>query len=68
MRKGLSEEHAAPLEFRGAAHAETRARLTLMEANLLSEMHDLGPLAEADTGVDPGVKRRVLDKLAGLDD
>jgi len=68
MRQGLSEAHEAPLEFHGQDQPETRARLALLEAHLLAEVHGIGPLAEDDTELDHGVKNRILDKLARLDD
>ncbi len=68
MRHGLSEGPDARLPGR-ALTAETRARLALMEASLLAEMHDTGPLAaseEAQVQVDGDLKARILDKLSKL--
>lgn len=65
MTRGLSEGADHRLEFRGGTHADVRARLALMEAHLLSEMHaDTG----SDIDVDEGLKSRIVDRLAALDD
>ena len=70
MRKGLSESDDAALEFRGQTHPETQARLAMIEAHLLSEMHGVGPWAEAEeeADVDQDVKGRILDTLSGFED
>lgn len=68
MRHGLSEGPDAPLPGR-VLTAETRARLALMEASLLAEMHETGPLAntpEPQVQVDGDLKARILDKLSKL--
>ncbi len=69
MRQGLGESPVSSLPRRGADFAETRARLALMEAALLAEMHDAGPLADSPAPqvvVDSDVKSRILDKLSKL--
>lgn len=69
MRQGLSEAPSAALPRRGTAVAETRARLALMEAALLADMHEAGPLADSPAPqvvVDSDVKARILDKLSKL--
>lgn len=65
MTRGLGEGAGFALEFRGDAHAETAAQLALIEANLLAEMFDEGPVAER-TSVDTELKGRILDKLSKL--
>jgi hypothetical protein len=69
MRQGVTVDADAPLEMRGGANRELRARLALIEAGLLAELHGRGPLAE-DLGVavDQGVKAKILAKLGSLDD
>ena len=68
MRKGLSEEGDFALEFRGAGNEEVSARLGLIEATLLAEMFDAGPLAAPRTTVDTEMKDRILDQLSKLSD
>lgn len=65
MTRGLSEGTEHRLEFRGDANADVRARLALMEAHLLSELHGD---ASSDIDVDEGLKSRIVDRLAALDD
>jgi len=69
MRRGLGEPGDFALEQRGTGHEETRARLAMMEAALLAEMHNTGPLAESgDVEVDESVKSRILARLQEVDD
>lgn len=69
MRRGLGEPGDFALEQRGVEHDETRARLAMMEAALLAEMHGTGPLTEAgDVEVDESVKNRILARLQEVDD
>ena len=67
MRQGLSEADSHVLEFRGRGTPELRAQLTLMEADLLATMHGIGPLADAGTEIDHGLKSRILSKLSEID-
>lgn len=69
MSRGLGEGSQFGLEHRGNAFAETRARLALMEAGLLADLHGTGPLAEQlGVVVDAGVKAKILARLSKLDD
>ena len=70
MTQGLSETADFALEFRGAENAELRARLALIEADLLAEMHGIGPLSESPTeaSIDHDLKNRIANKLASLGD
>jgi hypothetical protein len=68
MRKGLSEEGDFLLEFRGAGNEEVTARLGLIEANLLADMFDAGPLAAPRATVDTAMKDRIIDQLSKLSD
>lgn len=67
MTRGLSEGADHALEFRGASNPELAAQLALVEATLLAEMFDAGPLA-ARAPVDTELKGRILDKLSKLSD
>lgn len=67
MTRGLSEGSDYALEFRGAG-TETGAQLALIEASLLAEMYDVGPLAVTGPAVNASVKGRILDKLSKLSD
>jgi hypothetical protein len=68
MRQGLSEGHEHVLPRRGQTHAETRAKLALIEATLLEDIYGRGPLAEAaGVDVDQDLKARILAKLSKLD-
>lgn len=69
MRKGLSESGDFQLEFRGQGHPELEAHLGLIEATLLAEMFETGPLAAPQTAsVDTAMKDRILDQLSKLSD
>lgn len=69
MSRGLSESGTFQLPMRGRNNAELRARLALIEAGLLAEIHGAGPLAEQlGVAVDEGMKARILAKLSTLDD
>ncbi len=68
MRKGLSESGDFQLEFRGQGNPELEAHLGLLEATLLAEMFDSGPLAAPQTAVDTAMKGRILDQLSKLSD
>jgi hypothetical protein len=75
LSRGLSETGDYPLEFRGQRDADSAARLALVEAALLAEMYEVGPLAEVEdaseqtrSSVDSGLKSRILDKLSKLSD
>lgn len=66
MARGLSEDGAFALERR-TSDPELLARLGVLEAQLLAEMHGAGPLAES-TQPPNDVKARILDRLSSLDD
>ncbi len=68
MTRGISETDGHPLEFQGSDIDETRAKLALMEAQLLAQMHQSGPLAEQSTGVDLQVKSAILNHLGSLEE
>ena len=68
MRHGLGEDGDFPLEFRGAGNAEVAARLGLIEATLLAEMFETGPLASPRTTVNTEMKDRIIERLSKLTD
>ena len=68
MRNGLGEAGDFPLEFRGTGNEELSARLGLIEATLLAEMHDAGPLAAPRTAVDTDMRDRIMQRLSKLTD
>ena len=73
MRHGLSEGDDHPLEFHGQHVEEPKARLAMMEAELLAAMHQRGPLAEeqseeAGTDVDESLRSKIMQRLSGLDE
>lgn len=68
MGRGVSEKEDFVLEFRGAAHADTRARLALMEADALEALGVVSegePLDDAGVEVDGALKARILARLSG---
>lgn len=69
MSHGLSEGPEHALEFRGQLHNELRARLGMMEAELLEAMFQRGPLAQSSVeapAVDVEGRARILEQLARL--
>ena len=66
--RGLSEPGETALSFRGDGDEELRARLALMELELLASMHGAGPLAGPAASAYDGVKAKILARLAALDD
>lgn len=73
MRHGLSEGDEHELEFQGQHVPEPKARLAMMEAELLAVMHQRGPLAQADeaaseTTVDEALRAKIFARLSGLDE
>lgn len=67
MMRGLSEGPDTVLEFRGQQNPELAGKLALMEAQLLEDIYNVGPLAQASS-VDSSVKTRIFDHLSALDD
>lgn len=73
MRHGLSEGDDHQLEFHGQHVAEPKARLAMMEAELLAMMHQRGPLAEQETeaaksDVNEDLRSKIFSRLSGLDE
>ena len=66
MMRGLSEGPDTVLEFRGQQNPELAGKLALMEAQLLEDIYNVGPLAQASS-VDSSVKT-IFDHLSALDD
>ncbi len=64
MRHGLSESDDAELTFTESRDDEVKARLRMMEAALMAQMHGEGPLATDQ--VEP--KDKILAKLKRLED
>lgn len=67
MKRGLSEGPEFALEFRGQEMPEVAAKLAILEAQLLEDIYDVGPLAQTSEG-DASIKARIFDHLASLDD
>ena len=67
MTRGLGEGPEYALEFRGGTHPETSAQLALIEAAILAEVYEVGPLV-AQGSVDNDLKGRIIDKLSKLGD
>lgn len=69
MSHGLSESADHALEFRGQLHGELRARLGMMEAELMEAMFQRGPMAQPKVeapAVDAEGRARILAQLARL--
>ncbi len=72
MIHGLSEAGEFELEFRGRSE-QTQAKLALMEAELLAQMYDAGPLAATpveagNVEVDQDLKARIVSRFSELND
>jgi hypothetical protein len=63
MLHGLGEPDDAELAFHKSSDPEVNARLQLIEAALLAEMHGVGPLAEADDSP----RAKILERLRALE-
>jgi len=64
MIHGLGEEDDAELTFAKSVDPEVNARLQMIEAALLAEMHGVGPLA--DSTDEP--KAKILEHLKRLEE
>jgi hypothetical protein len=69
MSRGLGEGGSFALPMRSGSVGDLRARLALIEAGLLAEVHGAGPLAEQlGVQVDADMKAKILARLSQLDD
>lgn len=63
MRHGISEPGSTPLTFRGQEVPEIKAKLALIEADLLSRLR---PEPAAESTGDDALKAHIIDRLKRL--
>ena len=64
MLHGINEADDTELTFEKSVDPEVNAKLQLIEAALLAEMHGQGPLAETASGP----KAKILEHLKRIED